>query len=156
VAGLDPDLPLTLPRALPVSLAEEMRPELVLVSLLAVSGSIALLLASVGLFGVLAFSVRRRTREIGIRMALGAEVRSVLWQTLRGGMTQVTIGLVGGVLLALALSSLVRELFFAEKLMDWGVYGTVSALMLGTGIAASLIPAARATRVNPVEALRQD
>jgi putative ABC transport system permease protein len=156
VAGLDPDLPLNLPRTLQVSLAEEMRAEVVLVSLLAVSGSIALLLASVGLFGVLAFAVRRRTREIGIRMALGAEVRSVLWQTLQSGLTQVTMGLVGGALLALTLSSLVRDLFFAEKMMDWGVYGVVSALMLGTGIAASLIPAARATRVNPVEALRQD
>ena len=66
------------------------------------------------------------------------------------------MGLVGGALLAFALSSLMRDLFFAEKLVDWGVYGTVSALMLATGIAASLIPAARATRVNPVEALRQD
>ena len=89
-------------------------------------------------------------------MALGAEVRSVLWETLRGGMAQVTMGLVGGALMSLALSFAVRDLFFAEKLMDWGVYGMVSALMLGTGIAASLIPAARATRVNPVEALRQD
>ena len=89
-------------------------------------------------------------------MALEAEIRSVLWGTLRGGMTQVALGLAAGVLLALSLSPLVRDLFFADDLVDWAIYGVVAGLMQGTGFAASLIPAARAVRVNPVEALRRE
>lgn len=156
VAELDPDLPINHVETLETAMADEIRPELVFVTLLLVCGSIALVLAAVGLFGVLAFSVRRRTREIGIRVALGAEVRSVLWTTLRGGMAQVVTGLAAGVLLALAISPLVRGLYFDEQLVDWRVYGLVAMLMLGTGFSASLIPAARAVRVSPVEALRQE
>ena len=156
VAELDPDLPIGHVQTLEAAMADEIRPELVFFTLLLICGSIALVLAAVGLFGVLAFSVRRRTREIGIRMALGAEVRSVLVETLRGGMTQVAVGLAAGVLLAVALSPLVRGLYFDERLLDWRVYGAVAALMLVTGFAASLIPAARAVRVKPVEALQQE
>jgi len=156
VAEMDPDLPIRQVRTLRTAAADEIRPELVFFTLILICGSIALVLAAVSLFGVLAFSVRRRTREIGIRIALGAETRSVLWGTLKGGMTQVTIGLAGGVLLALALSPLVGELFAGDQRVDWNVYGAVAALMAGTGLAASLIPAARAVRVDPVEALRRE
>jgi ABC-type antimicrobial peptide transport system permease subunit len=153
---VDPDLPVSRARTLKTAIADEGRSELVFFALLLVCGSIALILAAVGLFGVLAFSVRRRTREIGVRMALGAEVRSVLWGILRGGMAQVTMGLVAGVFLALALSPLVGGLFPGDQRVDWGVYGVVTALMLGTGFTASLIPAARAVRVDPVDALRRE
>ncbi|HSW29898.1 MAG TPA: ABC transporter permease [Longimicrobiales bacterium] len=155
-AELDPDLPVSQLRTLHAAMADETRPELMFFTLVLICGSIALVLAAVGLFGVLAFSVRRRTREIGVRIALGAEVRSVLWGVLRGGMIQVTVGLAAGLLLALALAPLVRSLFAGDQLMDWSVYGVVTALMLGTGFAASLIPATRAVRVNPVDALRRD
>ncbi len=156
VAELDPDLPVSQVRTLRAAMADETRPALMFFTLLMICGSIALALAAVGLFGVLAFSVRRRTREIGVRIALGAEVRSVLWGILRGGMAQVTMGLVAGVFLALALSPLVGGLFPGDQRVDWGVYGMVTALMLGTGLAASLIPATRAVRVDPVEALRRE
>ena len=156
VAELDPDLPVSQLRTIETAMADETRPELMFFSLVLICGSIALALAAVGLFGVVAFSVRRRTREIGVRIALGAEVRSVLWGILRGGMMQVTLGLAAGVLLALAIAPLVRGLFSGDQLVDWGVYGVVTALMLGTGFAASLIPAARAVRVDPVDALRRE
>jgi predicted permease len=156
VAELDPGLPVSQVRTLRAAMADEARPELMFFTLLMICGSIALALAAVGLFGVLAFSVRRRTREIGVRMALGAEVRSVLWGILRGGMVQVTVGLVAGVILALALSPLVGGLFPGDQRVDWGVYGVVTALMLATGLAASLIPATHAVHVNPVEALRRE
>jgi ABC-type antimicrobial peptide transport system permease subunit len=71
-------------------------------------------------------------------------------------MIQVAVGLVAGVLLALALAPLVGGLFAGDQLVDWGVYGAVTALMLATGLAASLIPATRAVRVDPVEALRRE
>jgi predicted permease len=156
VAELDPDLPIGHARTVGAAMADEVRPELVFFTLLLICGGIALVLAAVGLFGVLAFSVRQRTREIGIRVALGARVRSVLWGTLRRGMTQVTVGLGAGVLLALGLSPLVGGLFPADRLVDWGVYGVVAALMLGTGFVASLLPAARVLGVDPVEALRRE
>jgi len=138
LAELDPDLPLMQVRSLRAALVDEIRPELVFLSLLAASGLIALVLAAVGLFGVLAFSVRQQTREIGIRMALGAGARSVLWRTVSAGMGQVGVGLV------------------TEQLASWGVYGAVAGILAGTGLAASLLPAAHASRVSPVEALRQE
>jgi ABC-type antimicrobial peptide transport system permease subunit len=153
---LDPDLPVSQLQTIQTAMADDMRPELMFFTLVLICGSIALALAAVGLFGVLAFSVRRRTREIGVRIALGAEVRSVLWGVLRGGMIQVTLGLAAGLLLALALAPLVGGLYSGDQLVDWGVYGVVTALMLGTGFAASLIPAARAVRVDPVDALRRE
>jgi len=156
LAELDPDLPLGRVRTAQAAMADDTRPELVFFYLVLACGSIALVLAAVGLFGVLAFSVRRRTREIGIRLALGAAVRSVLWETLRRGMTQVAVGMAVGVLLALGLAPLMRGFFFADRLVDWSVYGVVGALMLGTGFLASLLPAARAVAVSPVEALRQE
>ncbi len=156
LAELDPDLPLSRVRTAQAAMADDTRPELVFVSLVLACGSIALALAAVGLFGVLAFSVRRRTREIGIRLALGAAVRSVLWETLRRGMTQVALGMAVGVLLALGLAPLMRGMFFADRLVDWRVYGVVGALMLGTGFLASVLPAAQAVAVSPLEALRQD
>ncbi len=156
VAELDPDLPVSQPRTLEVALEDEILPEMVFLTLLMICGSTALLLAAVGLFGVLAFSVRRRTREIGIRMALGAEAGTVLASTLRGGMIQVVAGLGGGVLLALALSPVMGAMFPGDQRVDWGVYGVVAALMLATGFVASFVPAARAVRVDPVEALRRE
>jgi putative ABC transport system permease protein len=156
LAEVDPDVPLGRPLPLQEAMSQEIRAEALFFTLLLVCGSLALVLAAVGLFGVLAFSVRRRTREIGIRLALGAAVGSVLWSTLRSGITQVSLGLAAGGLLALALSPLVSGLFYADKLVEWGVYGVVATLMLTTGFAASLIPAVSVTRVDPVEALKQE
>lgn len=156
LAELDPDLPLGRVRTAQGAMADDARPLMVFSALLLACGSIALVLAAVGLFGVLAFSVRRRTREIGTRLALGAAVESVLWETLRKGMTQVSLGLAAGVLLALGLAPLMRPFYFDDRLMDWSVYGALGALMLGTGFLASILPAARAVAVSPLEALRQE
>ncbi len=154
--GIDPDLPLLEAGTVRSALTAEVRPEMAFTILLATCGGIALLLAAVGLFGVLAFSVRRRTREIGVRLALGAEVRGVLWATLRGGMTQVTAGIGVGAVMALALSMIIRDLYASNELVDWTIYGAITGLMLLTGLAASLFPALRAVRVDPAEALRRE
>jgi len=156
LAGIDPDLPLLEAGTVRSALTAEVRPEMAFTMLLAICGAIALVLAAVGLFGVLAFSVRRRTREIGVRLALGAEVRNVLWKTLGGGMSQVAAGIGVGAGIALGLSLIIRDLYASSELVDWTIYGAIAGLMLVTGLAASLFPALRAVRVDPAEALRRE
>jgi predicted permease len=121
-----------------------------------VFGGVALFLASVGLYGVMAFSVSRRTAEVGIRMALGAEGGQVLSMIFRQGMTQIGLGVVLGLGLAALLARALVELLFNVSPGDPTVFGTIVALLVTTGALASLIPAFRATRVDPVEALRYE
>ncbi|HSM59640.1 MAG TPA: ABC transporter permease [Longimicrobiales bacterium] len=121
-----------------------------------VFGGVALFLASVGLYGVMAFSVSRRTSEVGIRMALGAEARQVLALVLRQGLAQTALGLALGLGLALLLSRALRLVLFQVDAADPTVFLTVSLVLVGTGVLASSLPARRATRVDPVVALRGD
>lgn len=124
--------------------------------LLAVFAGSALLLAALGTYGVLAFSVARRTNEIGIRMALGAQQGSILAMVMRRGLTPVVIGIVGGVIGAIALGRLVAGLLFGVSPYDWKTIAGVPALTLATALTACWIPARRATRVDPLEALRYE
>ncbi|MGE0442764.1 MAG: ADOP family duplicated permease [Gemmatimonadales bacterium] len=119
-------------------------------------GLLALLLAAVGLYGVLAYSVARRTNEIGIRIALGAGAGEVRWLVLRDSLGIVVTGLVAGSLLALGAASLARSLLFGVSPGDPVVLGLGAGTMLAVGFAAGMIPAWRASRVAPVEALRSD
>ena len=121
-----------------------------------VFGGVALFLAAVGLYGVMAFSVSRRTSEVGIRMALGAEAGQVLSLILRQGVVQVVLGLVLGVGLALLISVALREMLFQVDGQDPVVFGLVAGVLLLTGVAASVVPALRATRVDPITALRNE
>lgn len=154
VAEIDPDTPVYLVSTLDREISEQTRAAAAVALLLLISGLIALLIASVGLFGILAFSVRRRTREIGVRIALGAEGRRVFWMMLKGGVTQVALGLVIGVGLALLVAPPLREIFFETNPLDWTVHGSVALVLMLTGIVASVVPAARAVRTKPLEALR--
>lgn len=156
VAEMDPDLPVSRPGTVQAAMTDDTRPELFFFMLLLICGSVALLPAAVGLFGVLAFTVRQRTREIGIRIALGVEVRNVLMGTLKRGLTQVVQGFGVGVLLAIALSPPVRGLFYAEPILDGRVYGLVGAMMLVTGFPAALLPAVGGVGIDLAEALRQE
>jgi putative ABC transport system permease protein len=121
-----------------------------------VLGLVALFLASVGLYGVMAFSVKQRTREVGIRMALGAQVRDVLQLIMRQGLTQIAIGLVFGLGLAVGMLQGVRIVLFQVNPRDPGVFAGVILTLLITGLAACFIPALRAARVDPMVALRSD
>jgi ABC-type antimicrobial peptide transport system permease subunit len=156
VAEIDPDTPVYQVGTLDQEVAQEEKAAAAVATFLVISGVIALVLAAVGLFGILAFSVRRRTREIGIRIALGAEGSKVFWLMLKGGVVQVGLGLGAGMVLAGAMAPLLQEIFSETNPLDWQVYALVALILVGTGIVASGIPAIRAVRTKPLEALRYE
>lgn len=125
-------------------------------SVFVIFGIVALFMASAGLYGVLSFSVSRRTHEMGIRMALGAGRRQVLRLIVRQGLRQMGVGIVLGLLAAAGLSNLLSFLMFGVNPRDPLVFGGVLVLTLSVGIAASLVPARRATGVDPNVALRAE
>jgi putative ABC transport system permease protein len=119
-------------------------------------GVVALFLASVGLYGVMAFSVSRRTSEVGIRMALGAEGGQVLSLIMKQGMIQVAIGVTIGLGLAVLIARGLQLVMFEVSANDPGVFALVAVTLVGTGLTASVVPARRATRVDPLVALRSE
>jgi ABC-type antimicrobial peptide transport system permease subunit len=119
-------------------------------------GLIATLLAAIGLFGVMAYSVNRRTAEIGIRMALGAGSNDVRRMVLRDSLFMVVIGMALGIPSALALTQLLRQALYGVAPTDPLSFGAAGALMLAAAAAAAWFPARRATLVDPMRALRQD
>jgi putative ABC transport system permease protein len=119
-------------------------------------GVAALLLASAGLYGVMAFAVRRRTAEIGIRMALGADGGRILGMVLRQGAMMVLIGIVIGAGLGYVLSLQLTQLLFNVRPWDTVVFMTALAVLAGSGFLASFVPARRAAAVDPLVALRQE
>jgi predicted permease len=119
-------------------------------------GGAALCMAVIGLYAVTAFSVSQRTRELGIRMAMGARAGDVMRMVLRQGLLQVGMGTVIGLALALALAQLLAVIMFDVQPRDPLIYGGVIAVLGTTAIVACLVPARRATRVHPTEALRHE
>lgn len=119
-------------------------------------GMLATVLASIGLYGVMAYTVTRRTREIGIRVALGAERSSVLWLVLREVAVMAAIGIALGLPVALVLSRLLESQLYGIRAADPLAYGASIAIMLITAALAGFLPANRASRVNPIQALRYE
>jgi putative ABC transport system permease protein len=117
---------------------------------------LALVLVAVGIYGLLEFSIARRTNEIGTRMALGASPRQVLRLALRQGLAPVVFGLIGGLAGALAAARLLESLLFKVRSSNPWSYVFVSALALSVGLLASIIPARRAANVDPLTALRSE
>jgi ABC-type antimicrobial peptide transport system permease subunit len=118
-------------------------------------GGVALLLALIGVYGVNAYMVERRTREIGVRMALGANRRTVLRLFLREGVILTGAGLALGLVLAGLVAQLMRGILFEVSPFDPLVFGLASALLAGVALIACWLPARRATKVDPMEALRR-
>jgi ABC-type antimicrobial peptide transport system permease subunit len=119
-------------------------------------GFLAILLASIGLYGVMAYNVARRTRDIGIRMALGAEPGNVRWQILRETLVLVSIGIAIGVPAAIAGARLVRSMLFGLGLADPIVFISAAAVLALVAALAGFLPARRASRVDPIVALRYE
>ena len=117
---------------------------------------LALILASIGLYGVVSYAVARRAREVGIRLSLGAERGAVVWMLTRGGMGLVMVGGVTGLVLAALLAQLLSSLLFGIGALDPLTFIGVPAVLGSVAFLASWLPARRASRVNPVVALTSD
>ncbi|MBZ5725284.1 MAG: ABC transporter permease [Acidobacteriia bacterium] len=154
VASLDPNLPLAEVRSFAEVVHRSVAPQRFNTMLLAVFGGMALLLATTGIYGVLSYSMSRRTAEIGLRVALGASGRSILAMTLSQGMRPVAYGLALGAVGAWWLSRYFAALLFGIKPFDAPTYLAVAALLLATALAACYLPGRRATRIDPAVALR--
>lgn len=162
VREVEPNLPVTNIRTQVEQADETLRMEWLFARLMSLFGLLAQQLASIGLYGVLAYAVAQRTREIGIRMALGASRSQVLKMILRQGMalaiTGVILGLAGAYVLIRYLESKMNlsNMLYGVKINDPFVYGAISALLTVVALVACWIPALRATRVDPMEALRYE
>jgi predicted permease len=155
VGRLSPDTPIYWPRTLKEALDEELWWVDLFGGLFALFGLGALFLAAVGLYGVVSFSVRQRTQEVGIRMALGAAGGSVFRLILRQGAVQILVGLLVGLGLGAVLSRGLRQGFTLVEPWDPTVFLGISVVLLTTAFLATLFPARRATRIDPVEALQE-
>ena len=154
--GIDKNLPITDIAALPDVLNASVAQPRFRTLLLALFGAIALILAAVGIFGVISYSVSRRTHELGIRMALGAQSRSVLGMVLRETLALTLIGIAVGVPCAVAAARLIRRLLFNVPLYDPITLALVPLVLVAVAAIASYIPARRAMRVDPLVALRHE
>lgn len=155
VNRVDPDVPVTETLTLSFQIAQGLlRPVRLSASFLGYAAGLAVLLSALGLYATLAFSVSRRTKEIGIRMALGARSRQVLQLILGEGMRVVLLGVVVGVWLAVGSARLVRHLLYGSSSGDVAIHAGTALLVVAVGFLACWIPARRAARVEPMLALR--
>ena len=137
-------------------IANTLGPQRLAASLIGAFGVIGLLLSAIGLYGVLSFHVGQRTREIGIRIALGARARSVVGMVVRHGARLATIGIAAGVVIAVAATRLMSSMLFGVSATDSTTFSVVCLLLIAVALLASWLPARRATRVDPTIALRAE
>ena len=155
VNALRSDVPLTF-RTMDRVLSRSLDQRRFSLSMFGVFGFVALLIAAIGIYGVVAYGVTQRTQEIGIRMALGAQAGSVLRLVIRGGMILAGLGVAIGVIAALALTRLLSSLLFAVSPTDPVTFVVISLALIVVALIACWIPARRASRVDPLVALRQE
>jgi predicted permease len=156
VHRIDPDVPIAETITLPVRMAGLTRPVRVGAVFIGYAAALAMLLTAIGLYGALAFAVSRRTKEIGIRLALGAARGRLVASIVREGASVVLAGGAAGIALAIAGTHVVSNLLYGAAADDWKFYAAAALLVAAAGLVASIVPARRAAAVEPIVALRQE
>lgn len=156
VHSIDPDLPIAKVRTLANIVSTSMTEPLFSALLLAAFGGLALLLATIGMYGVISYSVAQRTQEIGIRMVLGAGPRSVFRMVLGQGTRLAVLGIAMGLAAALAVTRVMSSFLYGVRATDPLTFTAVSLLLLGVALLACFLPARRAMKVDPMVALRHE
>ncbi|MBL8230135.1 MAG: ABC transporter permease [Bryobacterales bacterium] len=154
IAAIDRTQPAYDPETLEQSMSGYLKQRRARMMLVVVFASAALLLGAIGIYGVLSYAVKRRTNEIGVRMALGAEQRNVLGMVLRSGCNLVIAGIAIGMALSFPLMRFLASELWGVRPNDPATLAVVAALLTGTGVLASLVPALRAARIDPIQSLR--
>jgi len=154
IHDIDPALPVAQIRTMEAIVRETFARQTFSALLLGGFSLVSLVLAAVGIYGVLAYSVTERTREIGVRVALGADPGRILTLVLGSGMRVVLVGALLGTGGALALTGLLKSLLFGVKAHDPATFAAVPAVLIAVALAAAYLPARRASRLAPVEALK--
>ena len=156
LSKVDPGLAIAVPQTLDAVVAQALGQARLMTWLLGIFAGVALLLASIGIYGAVAYTVEQRTGEIGVRMALGAQTRDVLRLVVNQGMKPVVIGLAVGIFSAIALGRLIASQLFEVSAHNPALLGGATILLAATALFACLLPARRATLVDPVKALRTE
>jgi predicted permease len=156
VNRIDPDVPIAETITLPIRMAALTRQLRVSAAFVGYTATLAVLLTAVGLYGSLAFAVSRRTKEIGVRMALGAARGRIVGSIVRDGLSVILAGVAAGVALAVAGTRLVTHLLYGSADADWVFYAAAAILVGVVGLVASVLPARRAAGIEPLVALRCD
>jgi putative ABC transport system permease protein len=156
VNEIDPSLPIADVRLMEDVLSRAQARPRFLTLLLSIFSGVALAIATVGIYGVVSYSVARRTKEFGLRMVLGAQSGDVLGLVMKQGAGMILIGVAFGLVLAFFFTRLMSSLLFGVTPTDLATFASVTAVMFGVALAACYIPAKRATRVDPIQTLRYE
>jgi putative ABC transport system permease protein len=153
---VNPGLAIAVPQTMDAVVAQALGQARLMMWLLGIFAGVALLLASIGIYGAVAYTVEQRTGEIGVRMALGAQTGDLLRLVVNQGMRPVVIGLAIGIISAFALGRLIASQLYEVSAHNPALLGGATLLLATTAFIACLLPARRATRVDPIEALRSE
>jgi predicted permease len=156
VLEVDPNQPVSRLKAMQDMVQNSLAPRRFAVRLLGFFAMVALFMSALGLYGVISYSVAQRTQEIGLRMALGAQSRSLLAMVVGQGLRLAAVGVVIGLILAMACSQMLQSQFFGVSAFDPLTFASIAAVLLGAASLASYLPARRAANVDPLRALRYE
>jgi ABC-type antimicrobial peptide transport system permease subunit len=154
--AVDGQMPIAKVRTMEQVMADDVSRQNFNMLLLSIFAGIALVLAAIGIYGLMSYSVEQQTKELGVRMALGASKSDVLKLILKQGMTPACLGVLAGLGIAYGLTRLLASLLYGVKANDPLTFGLVAVALTGVALFASYVPARRAVRLDPLAALRED